>query len=153
MLSIVNEIDPLIFRCVCFVCNTNHVFSTHKPTKTPTNRDRCQEKQKTHIHRSCASLFKRNLLTLTLIAPLSFNLNQMAPSSSLSFLSLSSPFPIPTRESGHLVHKANLSPSLQTCLSPFPFSSNQCLFASLEIRGERNSLAFYHIMIKLSLCY
>ena len=26
MLSIANEIDSLIFRCVCFVCNTNYVF-------------------------------------------------------------------------------------------------------------------------------
>jgi len=25
MLSIVNEIDSLIFRCVCFVCDTNYV--------------------------------------------------------------------------------------------------------------------------------
>ena len=28
MLSIANEVNPLIFRCVCFVCNTNHVFPT-----------------------------------------------------------------------------------------------------------------------------
>ena len=28
MLSIVNEIDPLIFCCVCFVCDTNYVFPT-----------------------------------------------------------------------------------------------------------------------------
>ena len=27
MLSIVNKIDPLIFRCVCFVCDTNMYFS------------------------------------------------------------------------------------------------------------------------------
>ena len=27
MLSIANEVDPLIFRCVCFVCNTNMYFS------------------------------------------------------------------------------------------------------------------------------
>ena len=27
MLSIVNEVDPLIFCCVCFVCNTNMCFS------------------------------------------------------------------------------------------------------------------------------
>ena len=26
MLSIANEVDSLIFRCVCFVCNTNYVF-------------------------------------------------------------------------------------------------------------------------------
>ena len=28
MLSIVNEVDPLIFHYVYFVCNTNHVFPT-----------------------------------------------------------------------------------------------------------------------------
>jgi len=28
MLSIANEMDPLIFRCMCFVCDTNHVFPT-----------------------------------------------------------------------------------------------------------------------------
>ena len=28
MLSIANEVDLLIFHCVCFVCNTNHVFPT-----------------------------------------------------------------------------------------------------------------------------
>ena len=27
MLSIVNEVDPLIFHCVCFVCDTNMCFS------------------------------------------------------------------------------------------------------------------------------
>ena len=27
MLSIANEVDPLIFRCVCFVCDTNMYFS------------------------------------------------------------------------------------------------------------------------------
>ena len=27
MLSITNEVDPLIFRCVCFVCDTNMYFS------------------------------------------------------------------------------------------------------------------------------
>ena len=27
MLSIANEVDLLIFCCVYFVCNTNHVFS------------------------------------------------------------------------------------------------------------------------------
>ena len=26
MLSIANEVDPLIFRCICFVCNTNMYF-------------------------------------------------------------------------------------------------------------------------------
>ena len=26
MLSIVNEVDPLIFRCICFICNTNMYF-------------------------------------------------------------------------------------------------------------------------------
>ena len=28
MLSIANEVNPLIFCYVCFVCNTNYVFST-----------------------------------------------------------------------------------------------------------------------------
>ena len=28
MLSIVNDVDPLIFRCVCFVCDTNNIFPT-----------------------------------------------------------------------------------------------------------------------------
>ena len=28
MLSIANKIDPLIFFCVCFVCDTNYVFPT-----------------------------------------------------------------------------------------------------------------------------
>ena len=28
MLSIANEVDPLIFWCICFVCNTNMYFST-----------------------------------------------------------------------------------------------------------------------------
>ena len=28
MLPIANELDPLIFRCVCFVCDTNYVFPT-----------------------------------------------------------------------------------------------------------------------------
>ena len=27
MLSIANEVNPLIFHCVCFVCNTNMCFS------------------------------------------------------------------------------------------------------------------------------
>ena len=27
MLSIVNEVDPLIFRCVCFVCDINMYFA------------------------------------------------------------------------------------------------------------------------------
>ena len=27
MLLIANEVDPLIFRCVCFVCDTNMYFS------------------------------------------------------------------------------------------------------------------------------
>ena len=26
MLSIANEVDPLIFCCICFVCDTNHVL-------------------------------------------------------------------------------------------------------------------------------
>ena len=32
MLSIANEVDPLIFRCVCFVCDTNYVLlqNTHE---------------------------------------------------------------------------------------------------------------------------
>jgi len=30
MLSIANEVDPLIFCCVCFVCNTNMYFSNNK---------------------------------------------------------------------------------------------------------------------------
>ena len=29
MLSIANEVDPLIFRCVCFVCNTDIYFSSN----------------------------------------------------------------------------------------------------------------------------
>ena len=32
MLSIVNEVDPLIFHCVCFVCNTNLSFSNSRNT-------------------------------------------------------------------------------------------------------------------------
>ena len=28
MLSISNEVDPLIFYCVCFVCGINYVFPT-----------------------------------------------------------------------------------------------------------------------------
>ena len=28
MLSIANEVDPLLFRYMCFVCDTNHVFPT-----------------------------------------------------------------------------------------------------------------------------
>ena len=66
--------------------------------------------------------FKRNLLTLTLTASLSFNLNQTTPSFSLLSLSLSSSFPSPARESGHPLHTANLSLSIQTCLSPLSFS-------------------------------
>ena len=31
MLSIANEVDSLIFRCVCFVCDTKYVFSTSRP--------------------------------------------------------------------------------------------------------------------------
>ena len=27
MLSIANEVDPLIFRCICLVCDTNMYFS------------------------------------------------------------------------------------------------------------------------------
>ena len=27
MLSIANEVDTLIFRCICFVCDTNMCFS------------------------------------------------------------------------------------------------------------------------------
>ena len=129
------------------------MFSQHTSLQQLLQTGTSFKKRKRHSHRSCASHFKRNLLTLALIASLSFNLNQTAPASSLSFLSLSSPFLRPTRESGHLVHMANLSLSLQTRLSPLPFSLKQCVFASLEIRGERNSLAFHHIMIKLSLCY
>ena len=29
MLSIANEVDPLIFLCVCFVCDTNMYFSNN----------------------------------------------------------------------------------------------------------------------------
>ena len=29
MLSIANEVDPLIFRCIYFVWDTNHVFNQH----------------------------------------------------------------------------------------------------------------------------
>jgi len=28
VLSIANEVDSLIFHCVCFVCDTNYVFPT-----------------------------------------------------------------------------------------------------------------------------
>ena len=28
MLSIANEVDPLIYWCICFVCDTNYVFPT-----------------------------------------------------------------------------------------------------------------------------
>ena len=28
MLSIANEVDPLIFCCMCFVCDTNYIFPT-----------------------------------------------------------------------------------------------------------------------------
>ena len=28
MLSTMNDVDPLIFRCVCFVCDTNNIFPT-----------------------------------------------------------------------------------------------------------------------------
>ena len=39
MLSIANEVDLLIFCCVCFVCDTNHVFSTHNALKWVLNVD------------------------------------------------------------------------------------------------------------------
>ena len=39
MLSITNEVDPLIFRSLCFVCDTNHVFSTHNALKWVLNVD------------------------------------------------------------------------------------------------------------------
>ena len=29
MLSIVNEVDPLIFRCICFICDTNMYLSNN----------------------------------------------------------------------------------------------------------------------------
>ena len=76
------------------------------------------KKIKRHIH----DPFKRNLLTLTLTASLSFNLNQTTPSFFSLSLSLSSPFPRSARESGHPLHTANFSLSIQTCLSPLSFS-------------------------------
>ena len=33
-LLIANEVDLLIFRCVCFVCNTNYVFPTFLPIES-----------------------------------------------------------------------------------------------------------------------
>ena len=36
MLSIKNEIDPLIFRYVCFVCDTNMNFSNKTKPSLPT---------------------------------------------------------------------------------------------------------------------
>ena len=35
MLSIANEVDPLIFCCVCLVCDTNMYFSNNMPYTQP----------------------------------------------------------------------------------------------------------------------
>ena len=45
MLSIVNEVDPLIFHCVCFVCDTNMCFSN------------------THYPQNCKETFRKKTLT------------------------------------------------------------------------------------------
>ena len=43
MLLITNEVNPLIFRCVCFVCNTNYIFPTPPYLDPIITRSRARE--------------------------------------------------------------------------------------------------------------
>ena len=46
MLLIANEVDPLIFRCICFVCDTNMYFSNRTKPCLPTISSRPRRKSK-----------------------------------------------------------------------------------------------------------
>ena len=80
MLSIANEVDPLIFHCVCFVRNTNHVF--------PTPICLVQVESTTHpftLETKCAS---NTIAVMTFLVSTTFALFNVEPLLLLLFLKL-----------------------------------------------------------------
>ena len=61
MLSIVNEVDLLIFRYVCFVCDTNMLFPTTCPPCGPYNSSKTRDWVYLHTHTYFILPYKRKI--------------------------------------------------------------------------------------------
>ena len=80
MLSIANEVNPLIFYCICFVCNTNMYFFQYQPHST--------HKPKTSEQKSIQSV---NNLTIPKFGGENMGIGELSLTSSQPLLISSSP--------------------------------------------------------------